>query len=303
MEKDADESIAGRFRDARARIAAAGPCFLVACAAPRQEMCEPRVLQDTSFRRNARCSRYTARSNRGACSLPVALPLESCTCSVTHVLPGRRALLTHVPCGGAAVCAVCGVCGVRRCENLSWMENGFIQCFADVEGRRARIMDYAPGQLLQPHKHNIDEVCASLASRLSRVNTRDPPLRASRPTSFLILHSSLPSTLRCPAPHEQLFKITGGKVLVSKWLSGDPAERTSLILQAGDKLEIPDGTPHALSCDPEGGLQFHELVGTGEEAFVKRTTEFLVTRGFHMDLANQNSGAAATADAEAETAE
>ena len=46
------------------------------------------------------------------------------------------------------------------CEELSWMENGFIQCFAEVDGRSARIMDYAPGQQLQPHIHDIDEVRA-----------------------------------------------------------------------------------------------------------------------------------------------
>ena len=38
------------------------------------------------------------------------------------------------------------------------MENGFVQCFAEVDGRSARIMDYAPGQQLQPHIHDIDEV-------------------------------------------------------------------------------------------------------------------------------------------------
>ena len=43
------------------------------------------------------------------------------------------------------------------CENLTWMENGFVQCFTQVDGRCARVMDYAPGQQLQPHKHDIDE--------------------------------------------------------------------------------------------------------------------------------------------------
>lgn len=44
------------------------------------------------------------------------------------------------------------------CERLSWLENGFIQCFCEVDGQRARVMDYAPGQLLQPHAHDIDEL-------------------------------------------------------------------------------------------------------------------------------------------------
>ena len=44
------------------------------------------------------------------------------------------------------------------CEELEWIENGFIQGFVTVDGRSARVMDYAPGQLLQPHKHDLDEL-------------------------------------------------------------------------------------------------------------------------------------------------
>ena len=44
------------------------------------------------------------------------------------------------------------------CEHLEWIENGFVQCFTEVDGRRARVMDYAPGQQLQPHRHDIDEL-------------------------------------------------------------------------------------------------------------------------------------------------
>ena len=36
---------------------------------------------------------------------------------------------------------------------------------------------------------------------------------------------------------------------------------------------------HGLLCDAKRGLQFHELVGVGEEAFAKRSTEFLVKKG------------------------
>ncbi|KAJ8606867.1 hypothetical protein CTAYLR_010264 [Chrysophaeum taylorii] len=120
------------------------------------------------------------------------------------------------------------------CEKFEWIENGFIQCFVDVDGRSARVMDYAPGQQLQPHKHDIHEY----------------------------------------------FEIRGGSVLVSKWSTSGAVE--SYTLKAGDLLEIPAGVPHALHCDPSAGLQFHELVGTGEEAFNKRSTEFLVTQGYNM---------------------
>ena len=44
------------------------------------------------------------------------------------------------------------------CEGLSFMQNGFIQTFCLVDGRSARVMDYAPCQMLQPHKHDIDEL-------------------------------------------------------------------------------------------------------------------------------------------------
>ena len=67
-------------------------------------------------------------------------------------------------------------------------------------------MDYAPGQLLQPHKHDIDE----------------------------------------------LFEIRGGSVLVSKWPG---AHRETVVLKAGDTIEIPKDMPHALCCDPVRGLQ------------------------------------------------
>ena len=116
----------------------------------------------------------------------------------------------------------------RGCEDFAFLENGFVQCFVDVDGRSARVMDYAPGQLLQPHRHDIDE----------------------------------------------LFEIRGGSVLVSNWPDGPTSRRTKR-LGAGDRIVVPADEPHALCCDRERGLQFHELVGTGEEAFQKRETMFL----------------------------
>ena len=44
------------------------------------------------------------------------------------------------------------------CQELPWIENGFVQCFAEVDGRRARVLSYAPSQQLQPHRHDIDEL-------------------------------------------------------------------------------------------------------------------------------------------------
>merc|ERR1711907_1356 len=122
------------------------------------------------------------------------------------------------------------------CEEFSWMQNGFVQCFTEIDGRRARVMDYAPGQQLQPHKHDIDE----------------------------------------------LFEIRGGAVYVSKWPTNDSSHRETVWLRKGDLLEIPANMPHALFCDPVEGLQFHELVGVGEEAFQKRETTFLVKHAFEI---------------------
>ena len=51
------------------------------------------------------------------------------------------------------------------CEMFTWIENGFVQCFTEIDGRRARVMDYAPGQTLQPHRHDIDEAhCQNMQS-------------------------------------------------------------------------------------------------------------------------------------------
>lgn len=62
-------------------------------------------------------------------------------------------------------------------------------------------------------------------------------------------------------------------------------------LKAGDILEIPVGTPHALYCDLTTGLQFHETVGDGDEAFKKRTTQFLVDTGrFHITAPSVTGG-------------
>ena len=120
------------------------------------------------------------------------------------------------------------------CQGFTWIQNGFIQCFAEEGGRRARIICFAPGQTLQPHKHDVDE----------------------------------------------LFEIRGGAVLVSKWPKGEDGQREISHLKAGDLLEIPKDTPHALCCDLVHGLQVHEVVGEGEEVFVKRETQFLIRQGF-----------------------
>ena len=43
-----------------------------------------------------------------------------------------------------------------HCEKgeFGWLGCGFVQCYADVDGKRCRILDYAPGQALQPHVHD-----------------------------------------------------------------------------------------------------------------------------------------------------
>ena len=40
---------------------------------------------------------------------------------------------------------------------FTWIENGFCQTYCDVDGKMARVLDYAPGQNLQPHEHDCDE--------------------------------------------------------------------------------------------------------------------------------------------------
>ena len=46
-----------------------------------------------------------------------------------------------------------------HCEKakFTWMENGFCQTYCYVDGKRARVLHYAPGQNLQPHEHDCDE--------------------------------------------------------------------------------------------------------------------------------------------------
>lgn len=47
-------------------------------------------------------------------------------------------------------------------EKFSWMANGFLQCFLDMDTAKgkvkARVLDYAPRQCLQPHCHDADEL-------------------------------------------------------------------------------------------------------------------------------------------------
>ena len=42
-------------------------------------------------------------------------------------------------------------------ERFGWLGCGFLQVYANVDGVRCRILDYAPGQALQPHTHDADE--------------------------------------------------------------------------------------------------------------------------------------------------
>ena len=122
------------------------------------------------------------------------------------------------------------------CETFAWIENGFVQCYTEVDGRQARVMDYAPGQTLQPHFHDIDE----------------------------------------------LFEIRGGAVRISIWPAagagriGSDVHSESEWLRVGQFLEVPANTPHCLLCDPEHGLQFHELVGEGDQ--VPRTNHVVAFR-------------------------
>jgi len=41
---------------------------------------------------------------------------------------------------------------------FGWLANGFSQVIAEVEGKKCRILDYAPSQSLQLHFHNADEL-------------------------------------------------------------------------------------------------------------------------------------------------
>mmetsp|Transcript_72869 Transcript_72869/g.207607 ORF Transcript_72869/g.207607 Transcript_72869/m.207607 type:complete len:87 (-) Transcript_72869:572-832(-) len=74
--------------------------------------------------------------------------------------------------------------------------------------------------------------------------------------------------------------ICGGSVVVTTWPEGQPGNKETKVLKAGDLIEIPTGMPHSLCCDKEDGLQFHELVGEGTEVFAKRATTFLINDGF-----------------------
>ena len=163
------------------------------------------------------------------------------------------------------------------CEGLPWIKNGFIQCFTKVDGRRARVMDYAPGQELQPHRHDIDE------------------LFEIRGGAVLVSKWVVDDTTKAKATTKQQEednnnnnnnnkKKNDGKTKKNPGCDGGEDDdikgtRTSYRLSSGDLLEIPSGTVHGLLCDAKRGLQFHELVGVGEEAFAKRSTEFLVKKG------------------------
>jgi len=49
--------------------------------------------------------------------------------------------------------------------------------------------------------------------------------------------------------------ICGGSVVVTTWPEGQPGNKETKVLKAGDLIEIPTGMPHSLCCDKEDGLQ------------------------------------------------
>jgi quercetin dioxygenase-like cupin family protein len=167
------------------------------------------------------------------------------------------------------------------CEGLAWIDNGFTQCFAEVDGRSARVVSFAPSQKLQPHRHDVDELFdirgggdrkrwSALLRTLCSMHismsvcqyilTHTPPLcisvcQYSSLTPLLYAHQYIRmSVFLTPSSPEGC--------LISKWPNGDSTDRTQRWMKAGDTLEIAGGVPHALYCDPETGFTFHEVLCT-----------------------------------------
>ena len=68
-------------------------------------------------------------------------------------------------------------------ERFEWIENGFCQTYCEVNGRKARVLDYAPGQALQPHEHDCDErfiIGGGAVTLYSWPNGRDAPNECTR---------------------------------------------------------------------------------------------------------------------------
>ena len=64
--------------------------------------------------------------------------------------------------------------------------------------------------------------------------------------------------------------ICGGSVVVTTWPSGQPGNKETKVLKAGDLIEIPTGMPHSLCCDKEDGLQVRAR-GSPERAHERAT--------------------------------
>ena len=104
------------------------------------------------------------------------------------------------------------------------LANGFTQVFADVDGQKCRILDYAPTQSLQPHFHNADELFEIKGGRIKVFKWKD------------------------------IDALSRGEPPVSaEWLGPGTA--------GGSTLAIPAGQPHCIHGHPETGVAFHELIG------------------------------------------
>ena len=241
--------------------------------------------EDEDTEPNKNTAHDNVRSSRKASKKRPKMVAEAGSNLDPRVIAGRKRLLAcGYPVEGAEIQII--HCNDQPgCEDLPWLRNGFVQCFTEIDGRRARVMDYAPGQELQPHRHDIDELFAirggsvvvskwenhfshsSSSSSLSSSSSSSSPPRPSKAKKASKANKSK-NKQQVETEHKELF-----------------GTRSSHRLKAGDLLEIPSNMPHGLVCDPKMGLQFHELVGVGEQAFAKRSTEFLVRYGLKLAYA------------------
>ena len=239
------------------------------------------ATEDEDTEANKNTAHDNVRSSRKASRKRPKMVAEAGSNLDPRVIAGRKRLLAcGYPVEGAEMQII--HCNDQPgCEDLPWLRNGFVQCFTEIDGRRARVMDYAPGQELQPHRHDIDELfdirggsvvvskwenhfSHSSSSSLSSSSSSPRPSKAKKPPKA----NKSKNTQQGETEHKELF-----------------GTRSSYRLKAGDLLEIPSNIPHGLVCDPKMGLQFHELVGVGEQAFAKRSTEFLVNHGLKLAYA------------------
>ena len=132
-------------------------------------------------------------------------------------------------------------------EQHSWLSNGFTQCFADVDGQRCRILNFVPGQSLQSHTHDADEL-------------------------FIVRGGSV-----------KVFKWATDTCSTTTALPFEPCSVTWV--PTGRVLEIPRGTPHALFASLENGVQFHEVVGnfkTRSTTFLSDVARESKAEGWHV---------------------